>query len=270
VLLNSPLDAASIRRGLLDDSPFHSIECHARLGSTSDRLRELACEGAPAGQVVIAEEQTDGRGRLGRRWHSPQGFGLYLSLLLAPTIPMSQVTRWTLGASLAACRACRDLGARAAEISWPNDLMIGPAKLAGILAELRSRGGAVHQLIVGVGINVGPIPDDLPRELRGRVASLHPHLTQGMLGRAEVAACLLNRMAHVARALDDGAWPEIAAEWTALAPEARGQRVRVTPGDGIPFAGTTRGIADDGALIVERDDGTRAEVRLAGSVRRLE
>lgn len=264
-------DAGRLRR-LLGSEPFVRrllvLDC---VDSTNDELRRQAVAGAAAGTVVVAGRQSAGRGRRGRAWHSATGLGLYLSVLLRPGGTAREATRWTVAASLAACRACRDLGAQEVIVKWPNDLMSERRKLGGILAEMRSAGGTALELIIGIGLNVNHRVEDFPPELRGTATSLHLASGTGMLELEPLAAGLLGRLGEVAGRLTGGDWDGLVADWERVAPAARGCRVRVAPGPsgvaGQPaFEGLTRGLDADGALRVERSDGRIVPVRLAETV----
>jgi BirA family biotin operon repressor/biotin-[acetyl-CoA-carboxylase] ligase len=242
-----------------------------RIDSTNDEVRRLALDRAPGGTVVVAAEQAAGRGRQGRRWHSPPGPGLYLSVLLRPERPPGEVTRWTLGAALAACLACRDETGCDVRIKWPNDLLHDGRKLGGVLAELRSAGGRTRDLVLGIGLNVRHSGLDFPPELRDSATSLHLASGRGILDRESLAARLLGRLAEICERLGRGEWTEVARDWERLAPGARGTRVSVPGGPaGGPCRGITRGLAPDGALLVETPDGAVLAVRDAESVVRVE
>ena len=129
------LDADGIREMLRGEPFVRQLIVEERVGSTNDRIRELAATGAEEGTVVIAESQSRGRGRLGRSWLSRPGLGLYLSVLFRPRAPIPELTRWTLAAAVAACAACRQVGGCKVEIDWPNDLVHDGRKLGGLLAD---------------------------------------------------------------------------------------------------------------------------------------
>lgn len=129
---------------------------HATLGSTNDEALRLASAGAPHGVLVTAAQQTAGRGRLGRNWSSPSG-NLHASFLIRPGVPPNRAAELGFVAALAVLDTCDALSEQRASLKWPNDVLVGGAKLAGILTELA--GGAV---IVGIGLNVGSAPDGLP------------------------------------------------------------------------------------------------------------
>jgi BirA family biotin operon repressor/biotin-[acetyl-CoA-carboxylase] ligase len=238
-------------------------------GSTNDDLRRLAENGAPEGTVVVANHQSAGRGRLGRAWDSPRGLGLYLSVLFRPHAPLAGITRFTLGAAVAACGACRECASVEIDIKWPNDLRWGARKVAGTLAELRSTGAWAGDLIVGTGFNVNQLPEDFAPELRDTAGSLRMADGGRMLDREVLGAAFLRRFAAVGSALASGRWEEVRAEWLGMSPLARDGRVRVAK-DGGEFEGVTRGLDDAGALRVELADRSVLEVSLAESVTFLE
>ncbi len=135
-----------------DPAPFPlHFEIHEQLNSTNDRLQELLHQGAPAGTVVIANEQTQGRGQQGRAWISNPG-GLYLSIGLRPQISATEGGRLTLGCAWGIAMAFRREGIPL-DLKWPNDLLLNGKKLGGILTESRLRGATIHQASVGIGLN---------------------------------------------------------------------------------------------------------------------
>jgi BirA family biotin operon repressor/biotin-[acetyl-CoA-carboxylase] ligase len=142
------------------DAPA-TVEYRDRLPSTNDRARELAVDGA-ADVLVVAGEQTGGRGRLDRTWSSPPG-GVYASLLLRPNRPPAHAPIYTLAAAVAVTSACREAGVDAV-IKWPNDVLMAGSgrKLAGILTEMEGEADRISWLIVGIGANVDVAADDLP------------------------------------------------------------------------------------------------------------
>jgi BirA family biotin operon repressor/biotin-[acetyl-CoA-carboxylase] ligase len=148
------------------------IELHRRIGSTNDRIRELARAGTAAGAVAAAETQTGGRGRRGRTWHSPAGAGLYFSVLLRPTIPPDMLPLITIAAGVGAAEAVESLAGRTPDLKWPNDLLMDGLKIGGILTEIEFNGDAPDFVVVGLGINVNLDVADLEPELVGAAGSL--------------------------------------------------------------------------------------------------
>jgi BirA family biotin operon repressor/biotin-[acetyl-CoA-carboxylase] ligase len=234
--------------------------------STSDLAAARGRAGAPAGFVVAADAQTAGRGRLGRRWHSPAGESLYLSLLLRPSRPPVEVPPITLLVGGAIAEAIAALGVTP-RLKWPNDVELVEAdgrrrKLAGILTEMSSAGERVEQVVVGIGINVNGT--EFPDDIAARATSLRRALGRP-LDRAEVLAAVLSALE--ARCDDfDRRGPSAAVE--AFAPWAAfPDRCRVAaPGaPGGAIEGVALGLDPDGALRFQDDGGTLHRV-ISGEV----
>lgn len=234
------------------------IEHHERIGSTSDRLKELARDGAAAWTVVLADEQTAGRGRLGRPWSSPAG-GLYLSVLLRPSGASAGLV--PLAAGVAVAEALGGFGVRS-HLKWPNDVLVDGRKVAGILAEASSSASALEWIVLGIGVNLDAAA--LPDSVRPIAAAL-PVGERG-IGRDAVAAAVLQQLRvwydaltkREAAVLD--AWRERSVPWW-------GQPVEVTAGERV-LRGQARGLDERGALVLDLGDGSRVSV-LAGEARAL-
>jgi BirA family transcriptional regulator, biotin operon repressor / biotin---[acetyl-CoA-carboxylase] ligase len=140
--------------------------------STNLRAKELAAGGAPEGSIVIAEKQTAGRGRKGRSWHSPEGGGIYLSLILRPAMTPSEAPKITLMTGVAAAEALLTLTHLDVRIKWPNDLLVGGKKIAGILTEISTDMDGIDYVVVGIGINVNIPLESLAPELRESATSV--------------------------------------------------------------------------------------------------
>lgn len=234
---------AAVEFGL--DAPF-AVEYHETIDSTNDRARELAAAGE-TDVVVLADEQTGGRGRLEREWASPSG-GIWMSVLLRPTLPPARTPLLTLAAAVSVARAMREVGVDA-HIKWPNDVLVpdedaarGGAKLAGVLTEMEGEADRVNWLIVGMGINANVDPADLGPDATSIQAEAGP------VERRLVVQSVLDSFDE-ARGDPDG----ILSDWREYA-LTLGQRVRVeTP------QGTVEGVARDvtafGALVVDTDEG---------------
>lgn len=140
--------------------------------STNDSTERLARDGVAEGVVVFAESQTKGRGRLGRRWSSPAGKGLWFSILLRPKISPQAVTQITIASAVSLRRAIKNVTGLTPEIKWPNDLLLNGLKIAGILTELSSEPDAIKHVILGIGVDVNLTSEDFPEELRTVATSL--------------------------------------------------------------------------------------------------
>jgi len=148
------------------------VKSYRTTKSTNDIASQLADDGASEGTIVTAEEQTKGRGRLGRTWHSPPGSGIYVSIVLRPSFKPEEAPGISLMTALALADAITALGVHDVRIKWPNDILIGGKKVAGILTELSADRGRINHLVVGVGINVNQKVEDFPDEIRGTATSL--------------------------------------------------------------------------------------------------
>ena len=218
---------------------------YSTVGSTNDAAAALDVEGA----VVIADEQTAGRGRRGRTWLSAPGSGLYVSVVLMPIRASSDPTRatslLTLAAGVAVAEGIHASTGLTADLKWPNDVYASHRKLAGILAE-----GVDGRVVLGCGINLSATA--YPHDLRDRVTSLESQL-QRPVSRAAV---LVETLAALARRYDDllaGRFDAILDAWRALAPAAVGATV-VWSTAARQYQGRTIGIDDDGALLVRVGD----------------
>ena len=226
--------------------------------STNVWLRRLAMSGAPHGAVCLCECQTAGRGRLGRSWHSPEGCGLWVSVLLRPSLRTEQAPFVTLLTAMAMQRAVNALMSVDCRIKWPNDLVLGGKKLCGVLLEVSADQDGLHHIIAGTGLNVHA--GAYPPELAHQATALCEHGTPPV--RGAILARYLLEMEQLLTRLEAEGFDGIAAEYAASSCTL-GQRVRVT--GGMELTGTAEAIDADGALLVRTDDGVLTRV-LAGDV----
>lgn len=252
-------DAAALRRALAERGVSWPADCewHERLGSTSDRVKALAREGAPEWTVVLADVQTHGRGREGRLWSSPAG-GLYVSVLMRPRFP--QLGLLSLAAGVAVAEAAAEHGV-AVELKWPNDVQVEGRKLAGILAESASGPSGVEWVCVGIGVNVAVPLAALPVELRPRVACLAESGSTPPV--ATVAAAVLAWLRVWYDAL--GSSPaSVVAAWRRRAVAWWGETVEIRTGEET-LRGRLADVDDEGALLVTTADGRSRRV-ISGEV----
>jgi BirA family transcriptional regulator, biotin operon repressor / biotin---[acetyl-CoA-carboxylase] ligase len=167
--------------------------------------------GAPAGTLIIADSQTGGRGRLGRKWLSPPSTGLYFSIILRPRLAPADLPKITLAAGLAVCQAVEAETGLAPAIKWPNDLLLDSRKFCGILTESEFTADT-PLAVLGIGLNVTTLAAEFPPELRERATSL---LIEGgrPYQRGPLLAAILNRLDAVIYRLETGGFGEILAEW---------------------------------------------------------
>ena len=259
------IDKVGLRKQIGERLIGHRLLYFLTLPSTNRHVRELAEDGWPEGTVVLAEEQTAGKGRAGRTWHSPPGVGLHFSILLKPRLPAERVTLITLMAAVAAARGLRDCG-HAVEIKWPNDLLLGGRKIGGILSETRLRPSAPPEVVVGMGINVNHREQHFPQELLSTAGSLHM-ATGRNADRTAILASILLRLDEEYGRLRGAGEGALVEAFMALCPMARGASVTVRQ-KGEALSGQTSGIGPTGALRLATPTGVRevhaGEVTLAG------
>jgi BirA family transcriptional regulator, biotin operon repressor / biotin---[acetyl-CoA-carboxylase] ligase len=240
------------------------VEHHATLTSTNDRLRELCRQGAAEWSVVAAEAQSAGRGRAGHLWASPPG-NLFVSVLLRPRLPPALVTLLPLLAGTSVAEALEEWGVAAA-LKWPNDVLVGDRKLAGILVETTSGASGVETAIVGIGVNVMLDPPSLGSPLADRTASV-ASLTGRGADPLEVGAAVLARLAVWYHALRDGRAEAVLEAWRARSVPWWGREVEIRS-EGRLLRGRLEGIDEAGALLLRPGEGVRVRV-LSGEDARL-
>lgn len=154
------LDPALISFGLKTKIIGKSVEIHEKIDSTNLRAKKLALEGAEEGMIVLSEEQTAGRGRMERKWHSPAGKGIWMSIILRPQIPTTKAPELTLLTSIAIHRAIYEQFELKTQIKWPNDILHNGKKICGILSEIQAEPDIINSIIIGIGVNVNLSQDD--------------------------------------------------------------------------------------------------------------
>ena len=231
-----------------------------KVDSTNRVALELGHAGEPEGAVVLGEEQTVGRGRAGRGWHSERAAGIYVTLLLRPKLAPVQAPLLTMMAGLSAHTAIQAQTGLAVDLKWPNDLLIGGKKAGGILTEMHAEPGQVRFVIVGIGLNVNQekFPTELASATSLRVESGSPQ------SRLELLVRLLREFERdYNEFLSDGP-ATVIERFTRVSSYAQGKRVRVSNGK-ENFTGTTAGLGPEGLLQVKRDSGQVTTV-IAGDV----
>jgi BirA family transcriptional regulator, biotin operon repressor / biotin---[acetyl-CoA-carboxylase] ligase len=231
------------------------------IDSTNTAAMLLAAQQAPHGTVVVAEEQTGGRGRFGRTWYSEKASGIYSSIILRPVLPPSAAPILTLMAGLAVRQAIIAVTDLAADIRWPNDLLLNGKKTGGILTEMSAELDRVHSVVLGIGLNVNH--SEMPRDLRLMATSLRIE-GQRIYSRVHVMAALLRQIQTFYDLLMSNGGAEIARRWAAVSSFASGKRVKIGRKDAQCLA-TTLGLESNGALRVRFDDG-QEESLVAGEV----
>lgn len=233
-------------------------------GSTNDDARRLGERGAPHGTIVVADGQTQGKGRHDRPWVSPFAQGIYATLLLRP--PGFAQTDTTLIPLLAAVAAAEAIESTAGEltpaIKWPNDILVNEHKVAGVLAEAAYTSENLNFIVVGIGINVNTPTSALP------VRPLYPASSLAieaghLISRAALLAAWINRFEHWLLRLCNGEQAAVRNQWSHFA-TITNRRVTVRDSNGI-ICGSVEGISDDGALLIRTDEGKQVHI-LSGDV----
>ena len=233
-----------------------------KVDSTNTVAMRLGEEGEPHGAIVLAEEQTAGRGRAGRKWISEKSSGISCSILLRPQIPPAHAPLLTLVAGLAARDAAAEDLDTAPDIRWPNDLLVRGRKFSGILTEMRAEPDRMHYAVVGIGMNVNQTK--MPAEISEIATSLR--IESGKVhSRLELLVRLLRHFdRYYNQFLAEGSTP-IVRRFSQVSSYFQGKRVRITTA-GETYTGSTAGLEPSGVLRVARDDGRGVELVLSGDV----
>ncbi len=253
------LSAESIRAALNTQIIGRGVHFYASTGSTNEVLKLLAARGAPEGTVVVTDEQTAGKGRLGRRWLAPAGSSLLLSILFRPPLAPHQLARLTMVCGLGVLEGVQATTGLTLQLKWPNDVLVGERKVAGILAESSLAGDQVEFAIVGIGLNVNFDPasiEGIPKTATSLSSALGRHVP-----RLPLLAGILSTIDARYLRLLAGESPH--DEWAAHL-STLGQAVHVVTPDGIE-TGVAEGVDADGALRLRRDDGSLTHIA-AGDV----
>lgn len=257
-----PLDLNSIRQRLAGQRLGTEFHYFAEIGSTNSHARQLAEQGARQGELVVADSQTDGRGRLGRHWVSPPNVNLYISFVLRPKLPPARAPQITLMAAVALAETLQSFLPAPPSIKWPNDITVNGKKLAGILTEVNCGTDSVEFVILGIGVNVNYPLDLMPEEIRQRATSVLVE-RQNKVSREDLLWRLIQDLDRCYGELEVNGFAPLAPRWEAYF-GWRGQRMRIELLDQVAF-GIARGIDHDGALLLEDDHGRLQRV-IAGDV----
>ena len=230
--------------------------------STNDEIEKAAQANRDEGLAVFAESQSRGRGRMGRRWSSPAGKGLWFSILLRPALTPGECTQLTAATATALVRAIRAVTGITPEIKWPNDLLWRGKKLAGILTELSAELDHVRYVIIGIGINVNQTARNFPRELQPIATSLK--LASGKpVSRTELAVATLRELDHDYSRILSGNFNSVATEWANHC-STLGQQVDIDIGQ-RRLSGRAEALDESGALLLRSQHG-QVERVISGDV----
>lgn len=256
------LNPGEIKAGINTRIIGKEIKYFKETESTNIIAREIAAT-ADEGTVVIAESQTAGRGRLGRKWISPEG-GIWLSIILKPEIQPLHAPRITLLAGVSVARTIRSLGL-SAKIKWPNDILINGKKVCGILTEIGAELDLINYIIVGIGIDANVDIESFPDEIRDNSTSLKKEMG-GKINRVDFVRKLIEEFDNEYLKFRTEGFPPILEEW---------RNMSATIGEWVKISSQTRtiygeavGVDNEGALILETGDGHLEKV-VAGNCEHL-
>ncbi|BCR04507.1 bifunctional ligase/repressor BirA [Desulfuromonas versatilis] len=254
---------AEIQAGLETQRIGREVVYFEETDSTNLRAHELGAGGYPDGTVIIADRQSAGKGRLGRRWASPEGVNLYTSVLLRPDILPFMAPQLTFLSAVAVARAIGEASGLQPRVKWPNDVLLSGKKVAGLLNEMHAETEGIHYVILGIGVNLNMRPEQFPGDLRYPATSVA--IEKGStVSRTGFARCLYREIDRLyERYLAEGVAP-IIREWEGLC-DLVGRQVEVDCQQRI-IRGLVTGLDEDGALLVRTAEGTEERI-LAGDVR---
>ncbi|WP_374018715.1 biotin--[acetyl-CoA-carboxylase] ligase [Paenibacillus thiaminolyticus] len=251
------LDEAALLSKLAPGNFGNRLRIVEKTESTQNEAAAWAKEGVPEGAIVLAEEQTGGRGRQGHLWHSPAGKGVWMSIVLRPRIPLPYTPHLTLLGAVAMFRAMKKLTAAPLGIKWPNDILADGKKVAGILLESAAEDERLLYVIAGIGISVNLDAADFPEELQERATSLKI-MTGREVDRASLVAACLQELEQLYRLYEEEGFAPIRTLWEAQS-ITLGRQVTIETPQG-PLQGIAEGLDESGALLLRDKMGTVQKV----------
>jgi BirA family biotin operon repressor/biotin-[acetyl-CoA-carboxylase] ligase len=254
--MEDSLSPATITSNLATRFIGQRVICYPRLTSTNDVAKRRAQQGAREGTVIVAEEQTAGRGRMKRTWLSPRG-SIALSIILYPQL--AYLPSLIMVASLAVVHGIAKVTGLESQIKWPNDVLVNGKKVCGILIESDMKGSMVDYAIIGIGVNVNLRLSDFP-EILPTATSLSHELGKAV-SRLDMIRCLLAETEKLYLALPTG--QSVYQEWRDNL-VTLGQKVQVSSGEAT-YQGVAESVASDGSLLLRQSDGSLIKI-VAGDV----
>ena len=228
------------------------VQYYEIVDSTNTLAKELVAKGEKEGFIVVAGSQTAGRGRKERSWLSPKG-GLYFSLVLAPRLGFESVPLLGLISACAVARGLTALGVRNSKLKWPNDVLVGNRKIAGILSEAVSVGDQTVGVIIGIGVNQNCPVEQMPPGLKWPTTSVIDELGTET-SNEELLCSIVNEIDILIRNVEESnSYDDVLNLWRELS-STIGSRVRIHEDD-TTIDGLAKDIGSDGSLIVETDEG---------------
>lgn len=259
------LDESAVFSAMGEMQSFIKLEIHDLLESTNSDLMQKLSNGQTHASCVAANLQTKGRGRRGRHWQASLGASLTFSLLWRFQCGASALSGLSLAVGVALMRTLHGFGITQAQLKWPNDILINREKLAGILIELQGDMDGPSNAVIGVGINLN-LPNSIKQQIDQPTTDLASVMTQA-IDPNELLGTLLKHLAHVLRDFEQNGFDDLRDEWTQHHTYHQ-QQVRILMPDDREVIGVVQGIAEDGVLLVETDNGLQrfnsGEISLRG------
>lgn len=249
---SSPFNGVEVSSALSTDFIGRNIRFYPSVDSTNKKAFELGRAGEPEGTAVIADAQTGGKGRLGRKWESPAGVNLYTSILLRPGIPPARAHNLTFVSAVAVAETVGRLSPVRPVVKWPNDILLDGKKTAGILLEMDSEPDRVHFIVAGIGVNINIKDADLPAQLREIATSLYEKRGE-LTDRAGFAAALYSDFEKWYKVYMEQGFSPVMEAWKGYF-ASTGRRVTVRSLDAVT-EGVCTGVDADGALLVRTSSG---------------
>ncbi|WP_078432804.1 biotin--[acetyl-CoA-carboxylase] ligase [Metabacillus halosaccharovorans] len=246
-----------IKIGLKTMKMGHHVHFEETVSSTQKIAQTLANEGAEEGTIVVAERQTNGRGRMARQWYSPSGTGIWMSLIIRPNIAVQAAPQLTLLTAVAIVQAIEEITPLKPDIKWPNDILINGKKLVGILTELQAEADRVHSIIIGTGINVNQSISDFPEELHHVATSIHLE-TDKQWDRAQLIQEILLKFENLYSLYLAQGFRPIKLLWEGYAVSLQKPITARTINGTVE--GKAIGINDAGVLLIQTSDGSVKQI----------
>ncbi|MCD5406832.1 MAG: biotin--[acetyl-CoA-carboxylase] ligase [Desulfotomaculum sp.] len=253
---------AEITAGLATKCLGQQVIHYHQENSTNEAAKKLARQGAEQGTVVVAEQQSSGKGRMGRHWHSAAGADVLFSIILYPEISLAEIPQISMLAVVAIAKAVEKVCAVQAGIKWPNDLLVNGQKLCGVLVEMAAEADRVRYVVLGIGINVNSLPLQWPEEIRSKTTSLRAECGQEV-SRVKLIQAVLEALELLYDQWHQQGFAPISKLWrTWCVSQHCPATVKTIQGN---YTGWIEGVSDSGALLLRMDDG-RVKTFLSGDV----
>lgn len=254
---SNKLSENEIYLGLETEEIGRSVYFFESVTSTQKVAKEYAMNGAKHGTLIVADEQTEGRGRMVRKWYSPKGTGIWASFILRPDIQIQHAPQLTLLSAVAVVQAIKKVTHITPEIKWPNDILISGRKVCGILTELQAEEDRIQSVILGIGINVNQDKNDFSAEIIKKATSLKIELGK-TVNRSSLIQSLCYYIEQLLHLYISEGFTPIKSLWETYAVSI-GKRISARTVKGT-FNGVALGINNEGVLLLKQDNGEIVEI----------